>query len=58
MPKSIKYILGTVAVVSLAPFASPSYRQGFKEGWNTELDRTRLLMPDNPASKLPKFKNV
>ena len=58
MPKSIKYILGMVVVMSLAPFASPSYRRAFKRGWNTEIDHKRLFMPDHPVAELPKFKNV
>jgi hypothetical protein len=52
-----KLALGT-AVVCALPFLDPSFRKGFKYGWNTQYDMwaEQGIYPMRPFNR--KFKNV
>lgn len=51
-----KLALGT-AVVCALPFLSPSFRKGWKIGWNQQIDKNVALGLE-PLPFIKKFKNV
>ena len=50
----LKKIAFGLILAFFLPLLEPNYRQGFKEGWNEQMDHDRSL----GKRTLPKFKNV